>query len=226
MQITLYRRSYPVADAPVALSFVPDSADQRHTFTAGGKVYEAERRELRVVVPDDAKLDLLKNLLCWAGDKGRSNRRRRKFSTWPRRARRGSDWRSSPPGFGPPVSPPSAFRSSPSVSGWFGADRSPPAHLELGRVTLDLAVERRLWLVLDLRLERHPDGVFVEPAEWVGQRVGAVGHFPVDRDPGVAQGGGQILDRPLPTLARLDGDLVDLGIDGEDGVLRSARPPR
>ena len=27
-------------------------------------------RELRVIVPDDAKLDVLKNLLCWVGDKG------------------------------------------------------------------------------------------------------------------------------------------------------------
>ena len=70
MQITLYQRSYPVADAPVALSFVPDSADQRHTFTVGGRVYAAERRELRVVVPEDAKIDALKNLLCWAGPKG------------------------------------------------------------------------------------------------------------------------------------------------------------
>jgi hypothetical protein len=70
MQITLYRRSYPVADAPVALSLVPCSADQRHTFTAGGRVYEAEHRELQVIVPDDAKLDVLKNLLCWVGDKG------------------------------------------------------------------------------------------------------------------------------------------------------------
>ncbi len=70
MQITLYRRSYPVADAPVALSLLPDSVDQRHTFTAGGQEYEAERQELRVVVPDDAKLDPLRNLLCWAGEKG------------------------------------------------------------------------------------------------------------------------------------------------------------
>ena len=70
MQITLYHRSYPVADAPVAVSLVPGSADQRHTFTVGGKVYEAERRELQVIVPDDAKLDTFKNLLCWAGDKG------------------------------------------------------------------------------------------------------------------------------------------------------------
>lgn len=70
MQITLYRRSYPVADAPVALSLVPYSPHQRHTYTAGGRVYESESRELRVIVPDDAKLDVLKNLLCWAGDKG------------------------------------------------------------------------------------------------------------------------------------------------------------
>jgi hypothetical protein len=33
-------------------------------------VSEAERRELQVIVPDDAKLDGLKNLLCWVGDKG------------------------------------------------------------------------------------------------------------------------------------------------------------
>ena len=70
MQITLYQRSYPVAGAPVALSLVPYSDHQRHTFTAGGRVYEAERRELRVVVPDDATVDALDNLLCWAGDKG------------------------------------------------------------------------------------------------------------------------------------------------------------
>jgi hypothetical protein len=63
MQITLYRRSYPVAGAPVALSFVPHAAAQRHTFTVGGKVYEAERRELQVIVPDDAKFDLDKSLL-------------------------------------------------------------------------------------------------------------------------------------------------------------------
>ncbi|MBA4192700.1 MAG: hypothetical protein C0467_32440, partial [Planctomycetaceae bacterium] len=70
MQIILYHRSYPVADAPVALSLVPHSDRQRHTFAVGEKVYEAELRELLVVVPDDAKLDALKNLLCWAGDKG------------------------------------------------------------------------------------------------------------------------------------------------------------
>ena len=33
-------------------------------------MYEAERNELRIIVPDDAKLDVLKNLLCWGGDNG------------------------------------------------------------------------------------------------------------------------------------------------------------
>ncbi|MBA4192870.1 MAG: hypothetical protein C0467_33335, partial [Planctomycetaceae bacterium] len=70
MQIILYHRSYPVADAPVALSLVPHSDRQRHTFAVGENVYEAELRELLVVVPDNAKLDVLKNLLCWASDKG------------------------------------------------------------------------------------------------------------------------------------------------------------
>jgi len=70
MQISLYRRSYPVADAPVSVSFIPDPANQRHTFAAKGRVYEAERREILVVVPDGAKLDLLKNVLCWSSDKG------------------------------------------------------------------------------------------------------------------------------------------------------------
>lgn len=69
MQITLYLRSYPVAGAPVSVSFIPDSAGQLHTFASGGKIYEAERRELKVVVPDDSKLDV-RNLLCWTGDKG------------------------------------------------------------------------------------------------------------------------------------------------------------
>ena len=70
MQITLYHRTFPVKDAPVTLSLVPFSVDQKHTFTVGGKVYEAERRELKVIVPDDAKIDTLKNLLTWASDKG------------------------------------------------------------------------------------------------------------------------------------------------------------
>jgi hypothetical protein len=70
MQITLYLRSYAVAGAPVAVSFAPDPAAQRHTFAAGGRVYEAERREVRVVGPETAKLDPTRNLLGWAGDTG------------------------------------------------------------------------------------------------------------------------------------------------------------
>jgi hypothetical protein len=70
MQITLYHRTYPVADAPVALSLVPYAASQRHTFTAGGKIYESKQKEILIIVPDDAKLDVMKNLLCWSGDQG------------------------------------------------------------------------------------------------------------------------------------------------------------
>jgi hypothetical protein len=70
MQITLYRRSFPVKDAPVALSLVPLPASQRHTYTAGGKEYEAKHSEVHVIVPDDAKLDVMKNLLCWSGSGG------------------------------------------------------------------------------------------------------------------------------------------------------------
>jgi hypothetical protein len=71
VQITLYQRTYPVKDAPVALSLVPHDRNQRHTFTVGDKVYEAECRELRVVIPDDAKIDPLKNVVSWDGDQGR-----------------------------------------------------------------------------------------------------------------------------------------------------------
>lgn len=70
MQITLYRRSYPVAAAPVAFSLLPDGPHQRHTFTSEGRVYEAVRRELRVVVPAGATIDALKNVLCWTVGKG------------------------------------------------------------------------------------------------------------------------------------------------------------
>jgi hypothetical protein len=70
VQITLYLRTYPVAGAPVALSFSPDVAGQRHTFTAKGREYKAERRELRVLVPDDATVDLLHRLLVWNGKEG------------------------------------------------------------------------------------------------------------------------------------------------------------
>jgi hypothetical protein len=71
MQITLYQRTYPVKDAPVAVSLVPHAGHQRHTFAVGDTVYEAECRELRIVIPDDAKVDPLKNLVSWDGEKGR-----------------------------------------------------------------------------------------------------------------------------------------------------------
>ncbi len=70
MQITLYRRSYPVKDAPVSLSLLPFSVDQRHTYTVGKKVYESETSELHVIVPEESKIDPLKNLLAWQSDKG------------------------------------------------------------------------------------------------------------------------------------------------------------
>jgi hypothetical protein len=71
MKITLYQRTYPVKDAPVSLSLVPFATHQRHTFPVGGKVYEAVCQELQVIVPDNATIDPLKNLLSWDGDKGR-----------------------------------------------------------------------------------------------------------------------------------------------------------
>lgn len=70
MHITLYRRSYAASGAPVCLSFAPDPAGQHHTYTADGKVYEARRREVTVTVPDSAKLDPTRNVLCWTGAGG------------------------------------------------------------------------------------------------------------------------------------------------------------
>ncbi|MFO0795992.1 MAG: hypothetical protein U0804_00870 [Gemmataceae bacterium] len=70
MKITMYHRTFPVKDAPVAVSLVPYATSQKHTYTANGKIYDAVLKEIQVVVPDDAKLDVMKNLLCWAGDKG------------------------------------------------------------------------------------------------------------------------------------------------------------
>jgi hypothetical protein len=70
MKITLYLRTYPVKDAPVSLSLVPCPSHQKHTFTFEGKVYEAQRRELQVIVPDGAVIDTDRNLLSWTGDKG------------------------------------------------------------------------------------------------------------------------------------------------------------
>jgi hypothetical protein len=71
VKITLYVCTYPVKDAPVALSLVPFPSSQRHTFTLKGKVYEAVYREVQVVVPDGAVVDADRKLLFWAGDKGR-----------------------------------------------------------------------------------------------------------------------------------------------------------
>jgi hypothetical protein len=70
MQITLYLRTYAVAGSPVAVSFTPDPEAQRHTFTSGGREYEAKRRQVAIVVPEGSKLDLLKHLLGWEDDKG------------------------------------------------------------------------------------------------------------------------------------------------------------
>ena len=71
MKITLYVRTYPIKDAPVALSFVPTPPDQRHTYTRDGKVYDAVCREMRVIVPDGSVIDLDRKFLCWTGDKGK-----------------------------------------------------------------------------------------------------------------------------------------------------------
>jgi hypothetical protein len=70
MTITLYIRTYPVKDAPVALSFVPTPPHQRHTYARDGKVYDAVSREMRVIVPDGSVIDLDGKLLCWTGEKG------------------------------------------------------------------------------------------------------------------------------------------------------------
>ena len=70
MKITLFVRTYPVKDAPVALSLVPFPPGQRHTYTRDGKVYDAVSREMRVTVPDGSVIDADKKLLCWAGDAG------------------------------------------------------------------------------------------------------------------------------------------------------------
>ena len=71
MKITLYLRTYPIKDAPVSVSLVPCPDHQKHTFTVKGKVYEAQRRELQVIVPAGAVIDTDRRLLSWAGVKGR-----------------------------------------------------------------------------------------------------------------------------------------------------------
>jgi hypothetical protein len=71
MKITLFVRTYPVKDAPVALSFVPSPPHQKHTFTHKGKVYNSLSREMEVTVPDGSVVDPDQKLLCWTGDKGK-----------------------------------------------------------------------------------------------------------------------------------------------------------
>lgn len=70
MQITLYRRTYAAPGSPVVLTFLPDRPGQRHTFAAGGRVYEATQEPLTVVVPDGAKLDFGGHVLYWQGAAG------------------------------------------------------------------------------------------------------------------------------------------------------------
>ena len=71
MKITLYVRTYPVKDAPVALSLVPFPPHQRHTYTRDGKVYDAVSREMKVIVPSGSIIDPHRKLLWSAGDKGK-----------------------------------------------------------------------------------------------------------------------------------------------------------
>ena len=70
MKIILYVRSYPVKDAPVALSLIPFPPGQKHTYTRDGQVYDAVSRQLKVVVPEGSVIDAHRKLLCWAGDAG------------------------------------------------------------------------------------------------------------------------------------------------------------
>lgn len=70
MKITLYVRTYPVKDAPVALSLVPFPPHQKHTYTRDGKVYDAVSREMKVTVPDGSVVDTERKVLCWAGGTG------------------------------------------------------------------------------------------------------------------------------------------------------------
>jgi hypothetical protein len=71
MKLTLFVRTYPVKDAPVALSFFPCPAHQRHTFTHGATVYDSVSREMEVTVPDGAVVDPDRRLLRWAGNEGK-----------------------------------------------------------------------------------------------------------------------------------------------------------
>jgi hypothetical protein len=71
MKITLYVRTFLIKDAPVALSFAPTPAHQKHTYTRDGKVYDAVSREMRVNVPEGSVVDTDRKFLCWTGDKGK-----------------------------------------------------------------------------------------------------------------------------------------------------------
>jgi hypothetical protein len=51
----------------VSLSLAPFPGCQRHTFAAGGTVYPAEYRELVVVTPAGARVELCQTLVRWAG---------------------------------------------------------------------------------------------------------------------------------------------------------------
>lgn len=68
VKITLYIRTYPVLDAPVAYSVVPFPTNQRHTFTRDGQVYAPVSREIQVTVPDGAFIDTYSKMLCWQGE--------------------------------------------------------------------------------------------------------------------------------------------------------------
>jgi hypothetical protein len=71
MQLTLYVRTYPVKDAPVALSLFPWPLHQKCTYTRGGKVYDAVNQEMRVMVPDGSVIDPDRRVLCWTGEQGK-----------------------------------------------------------------------------------------------------------------------------------------------------------
>lgn len=70
MKITLYQRTYPVDGAPVSLSLAPYSTKSVCTYPVGERVYEATYSEVHILAPQDAKVDLLKGRVVWAGDKG------------------------------------------------------------------------------------------------------------------------------------------------------------
>lgn len=70
MQITLYKRTFRVKDAPVSFSLTPFPVDQVHTYPVGGEVYEAKYSKVEVHVPDGVKIDFVQNRLLW-GEKNK-----------------------------------------------------------------------------------------------------------------------------------------------------------